>query len=138
RHELFDLPLAVGDEAHGHRLHPARAEPRLHLVPEERAELVAHDAVQHPAGLIRVHQVRSLGRGDFSAALTASAAISWNWMRWAWAGLSFSASARCQEMAAPSRSGSVASSTRSAVLALSRNSFKILPLPRIVIYRGSK
>ncbi len=52
-----DLTLAVYDEAHGHALHTSCAEAGLHLAPEHRAQLIAHQTVQHTAGLLGVHQV---------------------------------------------------------------------------------
>ena len=50
----------------------------------------------------------SMERGFSSAALTAFSVISLNTMRDILEGSSFSTSARCQEIASPSRSGSVA------------------------------
>ena len=43
--------------AQRHGLHAPGGEPAAHLVPEQRRDLVAHQAVQHAARLLRVHQV---------------------------------------------------------------------------------
>ena len=50
--EGVDLRLAVDHQAHGHGLHPPRRQPGAHLAPEQRAELVADQAVDHPARLL--------------------------------------------------------------------------------------
>ena len=52
--EGVDGRLAVADELQGDGLHPARAQPPLHLVPQERAQLVADQPVEHPPGLLGV------------------------------------------------------------------------------------
>ena len=52
-----DLPLAVAEDPQGDALHPAGGEAAADLVPQERADLVADQAVQDPAGLLRVHLV---------------------------------------------------------------------------------
>jgi hypothetical protein len=57
RHEGGDLPLALGDEPHRHRLHAAGGQPAADLVPEQRRELVAHQPVQHAPRLLGVHLV---------------------------------------------------------------------------------
>ena len=57
RLESPDLVFPVHDHADGNRLHAARGEPPAHLAPEERAELIADDAVQNAARLLRVHQI---------------------------------------------------------------------------------
>ena len=55
--EGADLPLPVHHHAGDHALNAAGGEAGAHLPPQEGAELVAHDAVQDPAGLLGVHQV---------------------------------------------------------------------------------
>ena len=54
RDERFDLALAIADEFEGDRLDAARAQSPAHLVPEDRADLVAHQAIEHAARLLRV------------------------------------------------------------------------------------
>src|SRR5205814_7709574 len=44
--ELFDFPLAVGDELQRDRLHAPGAQPAADLVPEQRADLVADEPVE--------------------------------------------------------------------------------------------
>ena len=56
-HECLNLLLAVAYKLDRHRLHAAGGKPLLDLAPEERAELVADDAVEHAARLLRVHAV---------------------------------------------------------------------------------
>ena len=51
----LDLPVPVVHHAGGHGLHPARREAPADLLPQQGAQLVAHDAVQNPAGLLGVH-----------------------------------------------------------------------------------
>ena len=68
RIERADLPLALHDQAQRHGLHAPGGKPAAHLVPQQRRNLVAHQAVQHAARLLRVHQVgihlpRMLERG---------------------------------------------------------------------------
>ncbi len=55
--EGLDLALAVHDQAQGDGLHAPGGEPAPHLVPQQRRDLIAHQAVEHAAGLLRVHQV---------------------------------------------------------------------------------
>src|SRR5207237_266549 len=57
RREGADLPLALADDAHGHRLHAARRQPAAHLLPEERRELVADQAVEDAARLLGLEAV---------------------------------------------------------------------------------
>jgi hypothetical protein len=105
-----DLALAVADEPQRDRLHAARGEPAAHLVPEDRADLVAHQPVEDAPGLLRVDLLlvdlagvleRVLDRAlrdlveDHAADLLLAALMP-------------SSSARCQQMASPSRSGSAA------------------------------
>ena len=57
RDEALDLLFPVTDELHRHRLHPARRKPLAHLAPEQRTQLVAHDAIQHAPCLLCIHPV---------------------------------------------------------------------------------
>src|SRR5438093_1604493 len=52
--ELADLVLAVDDDPQSDRLHAAGGEAAAHLVPEERAQLVADEAVEDPARLLGI------------------------------------------------------------------------------------
>ncbi len=54
-HELADLLLTLADQPQGDGLHPPRREAGLDALPEERRRLVAHQAVEHAARLLRVH-----------------------------------------------------------------------------------
>src|SRR5690606_24783243 len=56
-YEVLDLALALDDQPHGDRLHAACREARAHLLPQQRAELVAHQPVEDAPGLLRVDQV---------------------------------------------------------------------------------
>ena len=51
-----NLPLALHDEADGDALDPAGGQRGPDLLPEDRGEFVAHEAVQHPAGLLGHHE----------------------------------------------------------------------------------
>src|SRR5579859_416132 len=57
RHESANQLLALHDQAQRHGLHATRGKPSPNLVPQQRRNFVAYDAVQHPARLLRVHQV---------------------------------------------------------------------------------
>ena len=57
RRELLDLPFALDDQPDDDRLDAAGGEPAPDFGPEQRAELVAHDAVEDPPRLLRVHLV---------------------------------------------------------------------------------
>ena len=52
------LPLALHDDARGHRLHAPGRELRQDLLPEDRADLVAVEPVEDAAGLLGVDQRR--------------------------------------------------------------------------------
>ena len=71
RLEALDLLFAVVDEAHGHALHAACGQAPAHLAPQEGAELVAHQTVQHTAGLLGVEQIFVDGAGVGHALLHA-------------------------------------------------------------------
>ena len=57
RLEGLNFLFAVVDHAHGHGLHAARGEAAADLLPQKRAQLIAYDAVEHAARLLRVDQV---------------------------------------------------------------------------------
>ena len=63
-HEGPDLALALDDESDGDRLDPARGQAGLHLLPQDRAELVADESVERPAGLLGVEQPAVEGAGS--------------------------------------------------------------------------
>ncbi len=52
-HERFDLALAVAHELQRHRLHAAGAQAAADLVPEQRADLVADQTIEHAARALR-------------------------------------------------------------------------------------
>ena len=56
--ERADLPLALDDEPDGDRLDAAGRQARPDLAPQQRAERVADEAVDDPAGLLGVDEVR--------------------------------------------------------------------------------
>ena len=53
-HERLDLLLALAHQAHRDRLHAAGGQAALHLVPQDRADLVADEAIEDAARLLRV------------------------------------------------------------------------------------
>ena len=55
--EGADRPLALADDAHRDRLHATRRQPTADLAPEKRRELVADEAIEDAAGLLRVEAV---------------------------------------------------------------------------------
>ena len=57
RLECLYLSLSLHDESHCHALHSSGRECRLHLAPQHGRELEAHDAVEHPACLLGIHEV---------------------------------------------------------------------------------
>ena len=57
RTEGHDFLFAVHDEAQGDALHAPGAELGLYFSPEDGGKLESHQAVQHAAGLLGVHQV---------------------------------------------------------------------------------
>src|SRR5262249_308783 len=56
-HERADFPFALADQPQRHRLHAPGTGTRLHSAPEQRADLVAHQAVQHTARLLRIEEI---------------------------------------------------------------------------------
>ena len=65
-HESDAFPFPVDDEAGGDGLHPARRQFRHDLLPQHRGDLVAVEAVEDAAGLLRVDEVgvERAGVGD--------------------------------------------------------------------------
>ena len=57
RLEGADLLLPVHHQAYRHRLHPSGRKTFTDLFPQKRTDLVAHKAIQHPPGLLGVHQL---------------------------------------------------------------------------------
>src|SRR6266850_1159056 len=57
-HESPDCQFAFDDQPQRHRLHAPGGKAAAHLVPQNRRNLVAHNAIEHAAGLLRIHQVR--------------------------------------------------------------------------------
>ncbi len=55
--ERLDVALTLDDEPQRNRLHAACGEPAADFVPQQRRNLIANQAVEHAAGLLRVHQV---------------------------------------------------------------------------------
>ena len=53
-----NLALALHDQADRHGLDSAGRKPFRNLLPEQRAQLVADDAVENAAGLLRVYAVQ--------------------------------------------------------------------------------
>ena len=51
------LALALDDEAGGHRLHAPGGQAGTDLAPQDRADLIAHEAIQDAAGLLGVDEV---------------------------------------------------------------------------------
>ena len=58
-----DLLLPLHHQAGGHRLHPSGGQAPADLPPQQRGELIAHDAVQNAPGLLGVDQVLVNGPG---------------------------------------------------------------------------
>ena len=55
--EGLDLGLAIHYQTHRHRLHPARRQTAPYLGPQHRADLVAHQPVEHAPRLLRFELV---------------------------------------------------------------------------------
>ena len=56
-HKGANLVLAVDHHARGHALHAARGEAAAYLLPQQRRELIADDAVEYAPRLLRVDEV---------------------------------------------------------------------------------
>lgn len=57
RHKGADLIFTVDNEPRRDRLHAAGRQALADLLPQKRAELIAHDAVEHAARLLRIDQI---------------------------------------------------------------------------------
>src|SRR5438067_6460805 len=55
--ECLDLAVALNNEAQRDSLHPTCRQAATNFVPEQRRNLIADEAIEHAAGLLRVHQV---------------------------------------------------------------------------------
>ncbi len=55
--EGFDFAFAIDDQAQSDGLHPSGGQAAANFVPQKRRNLIAHQAIQHASGLLRVHQV---------------------------------------------------------------------------------
>ena len=55
--EGLNLSLAFNDQAQRHGLHPSGGNSLLHFLPEQRRDLVTHQAVKDAPRLLRVHQL---------------------------------------------------------------------------------
>ncbi len=64
RDEGLDFAFTVADELHRHRLHAPRGQPAPHFPPEQRAQLIADQAVEHAPRLLRVDARASRWRAD--------------------------------------------------------------------------
>ncbi len=53
----LNLIVSVHYQFHGHRLHPACGKTSLDLFPQKRGELIPHEPVQDPSGLLSVDKV---------------------------------------------------------------------------------
>jgi len=61
--KALTLGLAIHHQTHGHRLHPARRQTAPHLGPQHRADLVAHQPVEHAPRLCDSNLCMSSSRG---------------------------------------------------------------------------
>ncbi len=57
RVERLDLALALHHQPHRHALHAPSRQAALHLAPQQRAELIAHQPVEHTPRLLRLDAV---------------------------------------------------------------------------------
>ncbi len=57
RNERADLQFALDDQPQCHRLDAARRKSAPNFVPENGGNLVAHDAIEHAARLLRIHKI---------------------------------------------------------------------------------
>ncbi|OQA94006.1 MAG: hypothetical protein BWY25_03024 [Chloroflexi bacterium ADurb.Bin222] len=63
RHESFNLAFTFDHQAERHGLYAPGRESAANLAPQQGAEVVADQTVQHAARLLRVHQVEAEGTG---------------------------------------------------------------------------
>ena len=57
RHERFDLTFSLDDQPERHRLNASRRQASAHLLPEDRADAVADQTIEHASRLLGVHQI---------------------------------------------------------------------------------
>ena len=57
RLKCANLALALHNQPQRHRLHAARRKPAPHFVPQQRRNLIAHQAIEHAPRLLRVHKI---------------------------------------------------------------------------------
>ncbi len=57
RDERADLLLAFDDQPQRHGLHAPGGKPAANFVPQNGRNFVAHDAIEHAARLLRIHQI---------------------------------------------------------------------------------
>ena len=124
RDELLDLELAVADQPQRHRLHAAGRARARQLAPQHRRQREADQIVERAAGEIGVDQRAVDLRADASSprvtdclvmALNTTRSTVWSLSAF----FCLSTSSTCQEIASPSRSGSVARISLSAPLTAS-------------------
>ena len=61
--KVFDLLFPVHHHAGGHGLHTPRGKAGFNLFPQQRRQLIAHDAVKDAPGLLGIHQILVDGSG---------------------------------------------------------------------------
>ena len=57
RLEAANLAFALHDQPQRHGLHAPGRKPAAHFVPEQRRNLIAHEAIQNAARLLRIHEI---------------------------------------------------------------------------------
>ena len=108
------LALALDDEPRRDRLHAPGRQSLHDLPPEHRRDLVAVEAVEDAPRLLRVDEARvDVARLGRARARSPARVISWKTIRRTGT-FGFSSWTRCQAIASPSRSSSVASRSSSA------------------------
>ena len=110
--EFLDLELAIAHQPQRDRLHPASRARARQLAPEHRRQGEPDEIIERAARQIGIDQGTSILRGFAIASVTdclvmalkTTRSTSWSLRAF----FSFSTSRTCQEIASPSRSGSVA------------------------------
>lgn len=126
RMEVLDFPFPLDDQFDGDRLHPSGGKFAAHFFPQDFREFIADEPVEYPSCLLGVDQVEIHRAGLLDRPSMAGLVISRKTMRLVVRGLRPSTSHRCQEMASPSRSSSVASHTSSTFFTHSLSSLTTL------------
>ena len=129
RLERLDFAFTFDDQSQGDRLNAAGGNAAANLVPEQRADLIAHEPVQNAPRLLRIDDVLIDPAGILTAALIAFGVISLNRTRKISTLSPSRISFRCWQMASPSRSGSAARKILSAVFAAAFSSLMTFSLP---------